>query len=231
MSLAMLPTVLPTVLPMITRPCRPDHTAHAPARSSGWPRRLAVLAVTTAMAWIGAAAVAQTAAPAGASVPSTSSPSTAAVPDPARASTGVGSGAGYHDPRSPFKPLQEIDGVLSWKLLSSVTTKADKQRVIPTFPGAVLALDKRTVKVQGFMLPLEPGDRQSHFLLSAVPTSCSFCVPAGPEGLVEVRSKTPVRYTLEPVTVEGQLAVLNDDPYGMFYRVTQAVPATIPQAR
>ena len=137
----------------------------------------------------------------------------------------MGSGPGYHDPRSPFKPLQEVEGVVSWKLLSSVTVKADKSKVIPTFPSGVLALDKRTVKIQGFMMPLEPGDKQSHFLLSSVPTSCSFCVPAGPEGLVEVRSKTPVRYTLEVVTVEGQMAVLNDDPYGMFYRVTQAEPA------
>ncbi|UXH80317.1 DUF3299 domain-containing protein [Roseateles amylovorans] len=146
----------------------------------------------------------------------------------AAAVAAIGQGPGYHDPRSPFKPLQEIDGVLSWKLLSSVTTKADKSRVIPSFPAAVQALDKRTVKVQGFMMPLEPGDKQSHFLLSSVPTTCSFCVPAGPEGLVEVRSKSPVRYTLEPVTVEGQLAVLSDDPYGMFYRVTQAVPASVP---
>ena len=26
-------------------------------------------------------------------------------------------------------------------------------------------------------------------------------------------------YTLEPVVIEGQLAVLNDDPYGLYYRV------------
>lgn len=147
------------------------------------------------------------------------------------ATPAIGQGPGFHDPRSPFKPLQELEGVVSWKLLSSVTTKADKQKVIPTFPAPVLALDKRTVKVQGFMLPLEPGDKQQHFLLSSVPTTCSFCIPAGPEGLVEVRSKAPVRYTLEPVTVEGQLAVLSDDPYGMFYRVTQAVPTAAPAAR
>jgi hypothetical protein len=28
---------------------------------------------------------------------------------------------------------------------------------------------------------------------------------------------------MEPVTVEGKFAVLNDDPYGLFYRVTEAV--------
>ncbi|MCU7375411.1 DUF3299 domain-containing protein [Paucibacter sp. O1-1] len=141
------------------------------------------------------------------------------------AATALGQGPGYHDPRSPIKPLQEREGVVSWPLLSSVTVKAEKKRLVPSFPAGVQALDKQKVKVQGFMMPLEPGDKQRHFLLSSVPTSCSFCVPAGPEGLIEVRSKTPVRYTLEPVTVEGQMAVLSNDPYGLFYRVLDAQPA------
>ena len=58
-----------------------------------------------------------------------------------------------------------------------------------------------------------------------MPTTCSFCVPAGPEGLIEVRSKAPVKYSLEPVVLEGKLAVLEKDPYGLFYRVTDAVQA------
>lgn len=132
-----------------------------------------------------------------------------------------GQGPGYHDPRSPFKPLEERADILSWKLLSQVTARAEKKKLVPSFPAAVQALDSKTVKVQGFMMPLEPGDKQKHFLLSSVPTTCSFCVPAGPEGLVEVRTKAPVRYTLEPVVVEGQLAVLSDDPYGLYYRVTE----------
>jgi uncharacterized protein len=131
----------------------------------------------------------------------------------------MGQGPGYHDPRSPFKPLEERADILSWKLLSQVTVKAEKKKLVPTFPAAVQALDRKTVKVQGFMTPLEAGDKQQHFLLSSVPTTCSFCVPAGPEGMVEVRTRKPVRYTLEPVVVEGQLAVLMDDPYGLFYRV------------
>ena len=134
-------------------------------------------------------------------------------------------GPGYHDPRSPFKPLEELDGVVSWKLLSSVQTKMEKNRVVPSYPAAVQALNDRTVRVQGFMMPLEPGDKQRHFLISSVPTTCSFCVPAGPEGLIEVRSKTAVKYTLEPVMLEGKLAVLNNDPYGLFYRVSDAVQA------
>lgn len=137
----------------------------------------------------------------------------------------VGSGPGYHDPRSAFKPIEEREGIVSWKLLSSVTTKVEKNRVVPTFPAPVQALNDKTVRVQGFMMPLEPGDKQKHFLLSSVPTSCGFCLPAGPEGLVEVRTKTPVKYSLEPVVVEGKLAVLEKDPYGLFYRVSEASPA------
>jgi hypothetical protein len=137
----------------------------------------------------------------------------------AQPAPGIGQGPGYHDPRSPFKPLEERADILSWGLLSQVTVKAEKKKIVATFPTAVQALDRKTVKVQGFMMPLEVGDKQQHFLLSSVPTSCSFCVPAGPEGLVEVRTKKPVRYTLEPVVVEGVLAVLNDDPYGLYYRV------------
>jgi hypothetical protein len=136
----------------------------------------------------------------------------------------AGQGPGFHDPRSPYKPLEEREGVLSWKLLSSVETRIEKNRLVPTYPAAVQALNERMVRVQGFMLPLEPGDKQRHFLISSVPTTCSFCVPAGPEGLIEVRSKTPVKYTLEPVLLEGKLAVLRDDPYGLFYRIADAAP-------
>ena len=137
----------------------------------------------------------------------------------------AGQGPGFHDPRSPFAPLEERDGVVSWQLLASVQTRLQNNRSVPSYPAAVLALNERMVRVQGFMLPLEPGDKQRHFLISSVPTTCSFCVPAGPEGLIEVRSKTPVKYTLEPVLLEGKLAVLNNDPYGLFYRVMDAVPA------
>jgi uncharacterized protein len=179
-----------------------------------WSAGLSMLALVAT----GVAAQAPS-APTGATAP-LSSPLPGATPAPGA----LGSGAGFHDPRSPIKPLQEKEGVLSWQLLSSVTTKPVKNRLVPTFPKPVQALNNQTVRVQGFMLPLEPGEKQRHFLLSAVPTSCSFCVPAGPEGLVEVRSNVPVKYTLEPVQVEGKLGVLQDDPYGLYYRVVNAAP-------
>jgi uncharacterized protein len=57
-----------------------------------------------------------------------------------------------------------------------------------------------------------------------VPLTCSFCVPGGPESMVEVRTKTPVKYSLNAVVVEGRFHVLKSDPYGLYYRITDAVP-------
>ena len=42
--------------------------------------------------------------------------------------------------------------------------------------------------------------------------------------MVEVKSKTPVKYTFEPVVLTGKLAILKDDPTGVFYRLTDALP-------
>jgi hypothetical protein len=124
-----------------------------------------------------------------------------------------------------FKPLPERQDVVSWKLLGQVELVKVKDRYVPQFAAGVAALDKKEVKVQGFMMPLEMGDKQTHFILSAMPQSCAFCLPGGPEGLVEIKSKTPIKYTFEAVVLSGRLAVLKDDPTGVFYRLTDAVPA------
>lgn len=134
-----------------------------------------------------------------------------------------GQGAGVHSPNSPFAPLPKREDVIAWSVLTAVTTKNEKNKILPVFGTQQMALNQKTQKIQGFMMPLEPGERQRHFLLTSVPLSCSFCLPGGPESMVEVRTKTPVKYSLEPVVVEGKFQVLTDDSYGLYYRVTDAV--------
>ena len=41
--------------------------------------------------------------------------------------------------------------------------------------------------------------------------------------MVEIKTKTPVKYSMDVVVVEGKFNVLNDDPYGLYYRITDAV--------
>ena len=115
--------------------------------------------------------------------------------------------------------------VVSWKTFGQVEMTRSATRMIPRFPETLAALDQKEVKVQGFMLPLDMGEKHALFILSAVPPTCSFCMPGGPEAVVEVRAKRPLAYTESAVTVSGRLSVLKDDPTGIFYRLTDAVPA------
>ena len=132
----------------------------------------------------------------------------------------AGTGAGVHSPDSPYAPLAPRADVVPWSVLTSVKTKTEKNRILPAFEAAQLQLNQKSQRIQGFMLPLDPGEKQTHFLLSSVPLTCGFCTPS----MVEVRSKTPVKATMEPVVVEGRFHVLADDPYGLYYRMTDAQP-------
>ncbi|TAG35415.1 MAG: DUF3299 domain-containing protein [Polaromonas sp.] len=133
-----------------------------------------------------------------------------------------GQGPGVHGANSPFPPLVARDDVLPWSVLTAVKAKKVKTRFLPVFTPAQLALNQKTQRIQGYMMPLDPGEKQVHFLLSSVPLTCSFCTPGGPESMVEVRSKTPVKYSMEPVVVEGLFSVLEDDAFGLFYRMNDA---------
>ena len=151
---------------------------------------------------------------------------TAQLSSPIAGATGVpaGTGAGVHSPNSPFKPLQERADVLSWNMLADVKTKIVKGSIIPVFNATQMALNQRSQRVQGFMMPLDPGERQKHFLLSSVPLNCGFCTPGGPESMVEVRTKIGVKYSMEPVVVEGNFQVLVNDQFGVYYRIVDANP-------
>ena len=135
----------------------------------------------------------------------------------------AGKGAGVHGAGSPFAPLEPRQDVIPWSVLTDVKTKTEKNRIVPVFNVGQMALREKTQRIQGFMMPLEPGEKQRHFLLSSVPLTCSFCTPGGPESMVEVRTKTPVKYGMEPIVVEGKFLVLNDDSYGLYYRMLDAV--------
>ena len=127
-------------------------------------------------------------------------------------------------PPSPYamKPLPELKGVVSWKTLAEVTPVRQNDRFVPQFSKGVSALDKKEVKLQGFMMPLDMGEKQKRFLLVAMPPTCAFCLPGGPEQLVEVQARTPVKYGFEPIIVSGKFVVLRDDPMGLYYRLTDA---------
>lgn len=120
-------------------------------------------------------------------------------------------------------PLPQRTDVVPWPTLAHLTQKTTKTAVVPVFNAEPKALNKTVQRIQGFMVPLDANATATHFLLTSVPLTCAFCLPGGPESMVEVKAKTPVRYALEPVVVEGRFTVLANDPYGLFYRLVGAV--------
>jgi hypothetical protein len=113
-------------------------------------------------------------------------------------------------------------GIVSWKTLAQVEEVNVNNRVVLKFSAQIAALDSKEVRLQGFMMPLDSGAKQKRFLLSANVPSCPFCMPGGPESLIEVLCKTPIAFNMEPIVISGKLSVLKDDPTGLWYRVTDA---------
>ena len=122
--------------------------------------------------------------------------------------------------------LPEVKGVVSWKLLGQVKTAQVGQRFVPEFAAEIRKLDQQDVKLQGYMMPIAAGEKHDHFLLTMRPADCPFCLSVGPEYIVEVRAKASIKHTYEPVVLAGRLNVLRDDPYGLYYRLTEAQLAT-----
>ena len=130
-----------------------------------------------------------------------------------------------HDPTKSMLP--DARGAVPWSLLTTATIKMSKGKLGPAFPEALRPLNGRTVKLQGYILPIEAGQTHRYFLLSAWSPTCPFCLTAGPEAVVEVRARSAVKYSTEPVVVEGRLMLLENDPSGVFYRLIDAAPANL----
>ena len=125
--------------------------------------------------------------------------------------------------------LPERAGVVSWRTLAQVSSVKQGGKMVPEFSKDIVALDKKDTRVQGFMIPLDVGDKQKRFLITSVPPHCSFCLPAGPDSVVEVVAKTPVKYTFDPIVVAGRFSVLKDDASGLLYRLSDASQVEVAQ--
>ncbi len=134
--------------------------------------------------------------------------------------------AAPHDPTKSMLP--DARGAVPWSVLTAATIKMSKGKLGPSFPEALMPLNGKLVKLQGYILPIEAGQTHRYFLLSAWSPTCPFCQTAGPEAVVEVRARTAVKYSIDSVVVEGRLMLLDNDASGMFYRLVEAVPANLP---
>ena len=162
-----------------------------------------------------------------ANVPNATLTPPVAAPPGTEPHAGAPGGLAPADAAKYLNGLPDRQGYVSWKTLADVKVKREKDRMVPTFPAPVVKLNAQTVKLQGFMVPLDQTSptMQKHFVLTPLPQSCSFCLPPiGMEGIIEVRAKTAVKFSYEPVQVAGKFEVLSADPLGIYYRLSDAEP-------
>lgn len=118
----------------------------------------------------------------------------------------------------------------TWKTLSKITYKKEFDEMMgfkvdkPVFSEDVLALGGKEITVKGYIIPIEGYKSHKEFIFSAFPyASCFFCGAAGPETIMEIVAKEPIKYTDEPITIKGKLTLNSKDINKLMYRLSDVV--------
>jgi hypothetical protein len=107
-----------------------------------------------------------------------------------------------------------------WTTLFGVKYGDWKTIFKPTYNDKIKALNGQKITIKGFLIPLEQKAKHSFFLLSAFPfDACFYCGKAGPESVIEVTVKKPLKDTKTPITITGTLKLNFDNPDHLFYLI------------
>lgn len=117
---------------------------------------------------------------------------------------------------------------LTWETLAKIkweqrfNKKYNQKFNYPLFDDAVLALEGKEVIIKGFLLPVDVGNEC--LVLSRYPyESCFFCGGAGgPESVMEVYMKTPMRINRKTVSFKGKLRLNDTDVDYLIYILDDA---------
>ena len=125
----------------------------------------------------------------------------------------------------PLQAQEENEmGSKTWKTLSKITYRKQFDELlgfkidIPVFSADVKALEGKEVVVKGYIIPTEGYKSHTEFVFSAFPYNmCFFCGGAGPETVMEVIAKDPIKFTAEAVSIRGVLELNETDINRLMY--------------
>ena len=114
---------------------------------------------------------------------------------------------------------------LSWDMLDDLEYVETDGEWGLEFGEDVKKLDGKSVKIMGFMMPLESTLEQSHFILSMLPLDgCQFCAPGTQAQFLEVKVSpgNGIRYTYDAIEIAGILELIPDAPMGVYFLIKDA---------
>lgn len=127
------------------------------------------------------------------------------------------------------------DGGL-WRTLGQLTYKKQYNDMfgfeidMPVFGESIKALENEIVMIRGYIIPVEGYRNHKEFIFSAFPYSqCFFCGAAGPETVMEIYAKEPVRFTSEMIWLKGRLVLNDNDINHLFYILEDVVTVSEPK--
>ena len=120
----------------------------------------------------------------------------------------------------PMPPV--VEGGVPWEDLMQARIRYEEMMLVADFPQAITERAGQTVKLSGFMMPLEADLKQRRFLLTSNPPSCFFHVPGGPAGAVEVLASEGIEVSWNPVVLEGRFEPQQKSQIGVVYRLHDA---------
>ncbi len=116
-----------------------------------------------------------------------------------------------------------------WKTLGKLTYKKEYDEMlgfkvdIPVFSNEIQKLEGKEVTIKGYIIPVEGYKSHKEFIFSAYPYSmCFFCGGAGPETVMEVKAKSPVAFTADPITIKGILHLNATDINKLMFSLSNA---------
>ena len=114
-----------------------------------------------------------------------------------------------------------------WKSLSEVSYKISEDEFgelyLPEFSEKIKKLEGKEVTADGYIIPFEGMFKPEHIILSSLPLAeCFFCGSGGPETVMEVSLKDPIKYTSKRVKVKGKLVLNSKDPEKLMYILNEA---------
>lgn len=114
-----------------------------------------------------------------------------------------------------------------WKTLSKITYKKEYDEMlgfkvdVPVFSKELQSLEGKEITIKGYIIPVEGYKSHKEFIFSAYPYNmCFFCGGAGPETVMEVKAKSPVAFTADPITIKGKLHLNATDINRLMYSLT-----------
>ncbi len=124
----------------------------------------------------------------------------------------------------------------TWKTLSRITYKKEFDELMgfkidkPVFSDKVKALEGKEILIKGYIIPVEGYKSHKEFILSAFPYNmCFFCGGAGPETVMEVEAKEPVKYKADAIYLKGKLELNADDINRLMYKIVNATLTEEPE--